>query len=374
MRYRILITGFCFWALAYQPLPAQTLEGGLEPTGPARGHQTGTRGANFLRIGPSPRSRALADAGAALYQGAHSLFYNPSAAALAEGFELAVSYTDLYGGSGLKHAFLGAVLPIGEVGTIGAHAVIFTSGEIEATTELSPEGGDPLRGDVVEWNAVALGLTYARRITDRLALGGTAKYVQEGIDFAHVTYFGFDIGTVFETGLFGTRLAASITNIGGESRFEGPAVQGEIRQDLRAFDDRTLGSDLTFRFDTDKMEMPTTFRFGIMLPMIGTAEALLGLPGNQHRLDLLTEVNDGFDSDIEPRFGLEYSYREIVFARAGKHFINENDAPWKWHSGLSGGLGVRLPFLGERHISFDWAFTALGILDSVQTFGFQVGS
>ncbi len=374
MRYRILIAGLCFWALAGQPLPAQTLETGLEPTGPARGHQTGTRGANFLRIGPSPRSRALADAGAALYQGAHSLFYNPSGAALAEGFEVAVSYTDLYGGSGLKHAFLGALLPIGDVGTIGAHAVVFTSGEIEATTELSPEGGDPIRGNVVEWNSVAIGLTYARRITDRLALGGTAKYVQEGIDFAHVTFFGFDIGTIFETGLFGTRLAAAITNIGGESRFEGPAIQGEIRQDLRAFNDRTLGSDLVFRFDTDKMEMPTTFRFGIMLPMIGTAESLFGLPGNQHRLDLLTEIDDGFDSDIEPRFGLEYSFRDLVFARAGKHFINENDAPWKWHSGLSGGLGVRLPFLGERHISLDWAFTAMGILDSVQTFGFQIGS
>jgi hypothetical protein len=373
MRYRLLIAGVACGALIGGPVYAQNVGTGIKPTGAARGHQTGTRGANFLRIGSSARARALAGAGTALVDGATVLYYNPAGAALVDGFELAVTYTDLYGGSGIWHGYMGAILPLGDAGVVGAQAVVFSSGEIQATTELSPDGFDPIRGDIVEWNAVAVGLTYARRITDRLALGATGKFVQEGIDFANVSFIGFDIGTMFDTGLFGTRLAAAITNIGGESRFEGPAIQGEIRQDLRPFDDKLLGTDLLYRFNTDKMEMPTTFRFALFIPMAGTAESVLGLPSDRHKLNFFSEIDDGFDTDIETRLGLEYSFRDILFLRAGKHFLNEDQAPWKWYHGLSGGLGLRLPFLEDRRIALDYAFTALGILDSVQTFGFQLG-
>lgn len=373
MRYRLLILGAACWALVGTPLAAQNVGTGIEPSGDARGHQTGTRGANFLRIGPSPRARALADAGTAITEGAAVLYYNPAAAALADHFELAGSYTDLYSGSGLKHAFLGAVLPVGDAGAVGIHTLVFTSGEMTATTELSPNGFDPLRGNVVEWNSVAVGLTYAHRITDRLALGATGKFVQEGIEFAHVSFFGFDIGTVFETGLYGTRLAAAIQNLGGESRFEGPAITNEIDNDIRIYNDKILGSDLLYRLDTDMMEMPTTFRFAIMTPMFGTPEALFGLPSTEHKLDFMLEVDDGFDTDIEPRIGLEYGFRQIFFLRAGKHWQNESQGPWDFTDGLAFGAGLRAPLGEDTYIGLDYSYTAMGILENVQSFGLQLG-
>jgi len=373
MRYRLLILGAACWALVGTPLAAQNIGTGIEPSGAARGHQTGTRGANFLRIGPSPRARALADAGTALTEGAAVLYYNPAAAALAERFELAGSYTDLYSGSGLKHAFLGVVLPISDAGALGLHTLVFTSGEMTATTELSPDGFDPLRGNIIEWNSVAVGLTYAHRITDRLALGGTAKFVQEGIEFAHVEFFGFDIGTVFETGLYGTRLAASILNLGGESRFEGAGITNEIDNDIRIYNDKILGSDLLYRLDTDVMEMPTTFRFAILTPMFGTPEALFGLPTTNHRLDFMLEVADGFDTDLETRLGLEYGYRQIFFLRAGKHWQNETDAPWDFTDGLAFGAGLRAPLGEDTYLGLDYSYTAMGVLENVQSIGLQLG-
>jgi hypothetical protein len=356
------------------PLVAQTVGTGISPTGAVRGHQTGTRGANFLRIGPSPRARALADAGTALTEGATVLYYNPAAAALAERFQLAGSYTDLYSGSGLKHAYIGAVLPVGDAGAVGFHTIVLTSGEMRATTELSPDGFDPLAGNVVEWNSVAVGLTYAHRITDRLALGGTVKYVQEGITIADVNFVGFDIGTVFETGLYATRLAASIQNLGGESRFEGPGITNEIDNDLRIYNDQILGSDMLYRMNTDVMELPTTFRFAIMTSMLGTPEALFGLPSANHKLDFMLEVNDGYDTDLHPRLGFEYGFRRIVFLRAGKHWQNESDAPWDFTDGLAFGAGLRTPFLGdEGYFGLDYAYTAMGVLENVQTLGIEIG-
>lgn len=374
MRYKLLILGVACWAFAGQPLFAQNVGTGIEPGQASRGHQVGTRGANFLHIGPSARARALGDAGTSLTRGATVLFYNPGAAALADGFQLAVSYTDLYGGSGIYDAFLGAILPVGDAGAVGAYAIWFGSGDMIATTEVSPDGGDPIRGYTVAWNSTAVGLTYSHRITDRLSLGGSLKYVQEGIDFATVSFWGGDLGAVFDTGLFGTRLAASILNLGGESRFEGPLIQGEIDNNDRPYNDKILGSDMNFRLVTDKMEMPTTFRFGIWLPLLGRPESVFGLPSPNHRLDFVTDALDAFDTDIEARFGLEYSFRQIIFLRGGKKWMNEADAGWDWNDGLSGGIGVSVP-IGDAGggIDFDYAYTNMGILDGVHQFGLNIG-
>ncbi len=373
MRYRLVILGVGLWALTGQPLVAQNVGQGIEPGQASRGHQVGTRGANFLHIGPSARARALGNAGTSLIQGATVLAYNPGAAALAEGFELAGSYTDLYGGSGIHHAFLGVILPVGDAGAVGLHGIWFGSGDITATTELSPGGFDPVRGDIVSWTSVGIGLTYSHQITDRLSLGGTIKFVQEGIEFAKVQFWGGDLGTVFDTGLFGARLAASVLNLSGQSSFNGAAVQGEIIRYYRPFDDKILGSDLIFQYVTDKMEMPTTFRFGLSLPLVGRPEAVLGAGGPQHRLDFVTDVTDSFDTDIITCFGLEYAFRETLFLRGGKQFLNEEGSNRDWNDALSGGVGVHLPVGDTRGIDFDYAYTNMGILDGVHQFALQIG-
>jgi hypothetical protein len=315
----------------------------------------------------------LGNAGTSLTVGATVLAYNPGAAALAESFELAGSYTDLYGGSGIHHAFLGVILPLGEAGAVGLHGIWFGSGDIQATTEISPGGFDPVRGDLVKWTSVAIGLTYSHRITDRLSLGGTLKFVQEGISFAKVQFFGGDLGTIFETGLFGTRLAASVLNLSGQSSFEGAAVQGEIIRLYRPFDDKILGSDLVFQYVTDKMELPTTFRFGLSLPLLGVPEAVLGAVNPRHRLDFVTDVTDSFDTDIMASFGLEYAFRETFFLRGGKQFLNEDGSERGFSDGLSGGVGLHLPVGDTRGIDFDYAYTGMGVLDGVHQFALQIG-
>lgn len=344
---------------------------GLEPN-PRRGiTQVGTRGANFLHIGVSARALALSEAYTAHAEGPSGIFYNPSSIAEIEGFSVAATYSDLYGGSGITHSFGAVVLPVGQ-GAVGFQFINLSSGEILATTELSPEGFDPIRGESVEWSAIAVGASYARRITDRLTVGFTTKFAQEGIDFAHANYFGFDVGTKFYTGLYGITLGAALTNIGPAGRFEGPAIEGEIDDDQRVFLNRLLGHDVRFRLDTHAMQLPTAFRFGVRTDLMGTAASLLGVPAPGHNLMLLTEVSDAFDTDLQTRLGAEYNFRETLFVRAGKRFFNEDRAPWDTMDGAALGLGVRIPFLGRR-IALDYAYTELGELDNVQTFSIEFG-
>lgn len=344
---------------------------GLEPGGRQGITQVATRGANFLHIGTSARALALGEAYTAHAQGASGIFYNPASIAEIEQFSAAATYSDLYGGSGITHSFGALVLPVGQ-GAIGLQFISFLSGKILATTELSPEGFDPVRGETVEWAAVAVGASYARRVTDLLSVGFTVKFAQEGINFAHANYFALDLGTKFYTGLYGVTLGAALTNLGPTGRFEGAAIQGEILDNQRVFPDRLLGHDVRFRLDTDRMQLPTAFRFGVRTDVLGTPASLLGVPAPGHNLVVLTEVSDAFDTDLQPRFGAEYSYRDVVFVRLGKKFFNEERGPWGFLDGATAGLGVRIPLLGRR-LAVDYAYTELGDLNNIQTFSIEFG-
>src|SRR5690606_8932064 len=133
----------------------------------------------------------------------------------------------------------------------------------------------------------------------------------------------------------------------------------------RIYDDKILGSPLRFRHDTEVLQMPTTFRFGLQTDLLGTPTALMGGAGGSHMLKLMADINDGFDTGLESRWGLEYSYRDILFLRAGKYAMQEDRGPWDVTDGLSGGLGLKLPLLGQS-IGFDFAYTSMGLLDNVK--------
>lgn len=359
-------------ALGYSPGWAQETGVGFEPN-PREGiTQVGTRGANFLRIGVSARSMALGESTTAYgEQSPSSVFYNPASIAEIEGLSVAGTYSNLYGESGLSHQFATVAMPVGQ-GAVAIQFIGFSSGEFMPTSELSPEGFDPKLGNSIEWSATSVGATYARRITDLLSVGATLKFAQEGIDFAQADYVGFDIGTRFFTGLYGITLGAAVTNLGPTGRFEGQFILAEVEDNDRVFRDKLLGRDVRVRLDTDDMQLPTAFRFGVQTELMGTATSIMGAPSPGHRVVLLGEVTDGFDTDIQPRVGAEYSYQSLLFLRMGKKFYNEDRAPWETADGFAFGGGLRFPFLG-RNLELDYAYTEMGDLENVQTFSLEFG-
>lgn len=374
MRKQILITGLALYALGGSPaeLAGQTVVSGLLPSAHRGVTQVGTRGANFTRIGATARARAMGDAGAALLdEPAGAVFYNPAAAALAESFDVSGTWTDLYGNSGVKHSHLGAVIPFGFSG-FAIQSVSFRSGVITPTREWTPYGYDLLFGDFMEWQSTSLGLSYARRITDRLAMGATAKYLQEGLELAKAKWWALDVGTVFQTGIYGLNMGVAVLNVGGESRFEGPLTYGSVERSYRIFPDKILGTDLYFRHVTEGIQLPTMFRMALQTELMGAPYSVLGGAGGPHAINAVGEVNDSFDMDIEGRVGVEYSFRSTFFVRGGKYFQNEDRAPWTLTDGLSFGAGVRLGMF-NRTVGVDYAFTSIGLLGDIQSISVRLG-
>lgn len=328
--------------------------------------RVGSRGANFLEIGVGARAMGLGGAYVALSEGVSALYWNPAGIAREPGFGAMLSYNDLYGDFGIAHIFGGVTLPLGSVSAVGISVVQLTSGEILRTTENFPEGNDPQFGLTYEWTSVAFGVTYARQITDRLLVGVTGKYVQEGIEDANAEFFGGDVGLAFRTGLLGTTLGASLQNVGSSGTFRGPLLRRIALDGVGGFvpTDQTLA----INFETDDWALPTTFNFSVVWDLVGSPEAIFA-PNPDHGLILVTDVVDAIDTDIQSRFGFEYNYRGLVYLRAGKAFQNERDTGdfRDFSDGLSGGLGLRIP-IGESGLRLDYAYSGRGILSNIQTF------
>jgi hypothetical protein len=354
---------------AVAPLAAQNVPGALIPSQDQPPTRQGTRGANFLQLGVGARAQAMAGAATGFVAGPDSWYWNPAGGVSMETFGIAASVQNLYDDLDISHNYAALGLPaLG--GVVGLHVIALNSGELTRTTEASPLGDDPTLGTTFEWNSLSIGASYARRLTDRLALGGTLKFVTEGLNDASLSWVALDLGTQFQTGIYGLTLGASLSNIGPSSHMRGALTRREVNTD-------DFSPQLTdVEYQTRETELPTLFRFSVASELFGTANSLWGQGGGDHAIFGEVAVSDAIDTDVQAAIGLEYGWRNMLFVRGGKRFYNDERDTGESSSlayGLSGGFGLRLP-VGGRGLRFDYAYTALGDqLQNIQVFSLEFG-
>jgi hypothetical protein len=324
------------------------------------------RGANFLEIGVGARARALGDAFTGLASGITATYWNPAGLGSTERFSIGYTYSPLYGDLDINHQFAAVALPLFG-GALGASYIRLDSGDIPRTDEVNPGGGNATTGDTFNFIAQAMGVHYGRRLTDRLQVGASARYVTEGISQASIGWWSLDFGTMFSTGLYGITLGAAIQNIGPSARYEG----GQITR--RITSDQETPFSLPVRYKTTPYTLPTTFRFSVVSSLVGGPDGLFS-QGGKSDFKLALDLNDAVDTDIQLSVGGEYSFNRIIFLRVGKKFVNEaydNDFRSFSHA-LSFGGGFRLPVFGSW-MAFDYAYSNMGELQNVHAFSFELG-
>jgi len=327
------------------------------------------RGGAWLAIPVGARANGLAGAATTITEGGHALYWNPAGIASLESFDFAFSYAEIFQNSDIGHYFAAATIPFGG-GTLGLSVNTLTSGDIPRTTETTPSSENVGIGSYYTWSSTAVGLTYARMITDRLSLGGTGKWVNEGIDGAEANWLAVDVGMKFETGLWGTTLAAAASNIGGTARMSGALVEERRTAATETFPEtqRTIDFELTTR----DLRLPTNFSFGVQVDLLGAPEAVLA-PNPRHNLVALLDIADATDSDVQAKLALEYNFNGLLWLRGGKRWFNEERSEREFTDGVSFGLGLRVPVLGKG-LSFDYAYTKLiEGLERMQVFSVEWG-
>jgi len=263
-------------------------------------NKTGTSGFVFLEIPASARFAALGEAGITMPDaGAEGLHVNPALAALGgKRYALTVSHANWYVGS--RHQAFAFTAQIPRAGTIGLRAVWFDFGSMEKTVNpTSSQAGSYISLGQYSAGAYALGLTFARQLTDRFAFGASLQYVREEIDQWHADNVVTDIGFIFLTGFKSLRIGTFLQSFGLEAKYAG-----------------------------EKFKMPQQLKMGF------SAE-VWGAMADPNRLTLLVEAVQPNDGDGRLHLGLEGLLAGALYLRGGYKYGYE-------HEHLTGGIGLRL--------------------------------
>ena len=217
----------------------------------------------------------------------------------------------------------------------------------EVTTELFPDG----TGEDFKVMSLAARATFARSLTDRLKVGGSINYVRDKIAETQMQTISYDIGSNFQTGIYGTVLGMSITNFGPEVQYTGEDLSVQVAD--------TIDVDGSLQRITDKFPLPLTFRLGIENMVMGPDSPFL--KNEKHTLLVSVDGVKPNDYTVYGSMGLEYGWQNLAFVRMGTH-LNHDTA------GFSLGAGVKY-----RGINIDYAFVNYGILETTHQFGIGLG-
>ncbi len=308
-----------------------------------------TSAGNWLKLETDARAVGLGGAYVAMGAGVSGIPYNPSSVGFLEGQEAFFGQTNYL--VGVQYSTIAYGRQVTASDYVGVHLFYLNSGPIGVTTEHYPNG----TGEDYRVTSLAFRMTYARRLTDRLKVGGTLDWIRDDIYTTHFQSVAFDIGSTFNTGIYGFQLGMSVTNFGPEVQYSGEGLEKTVT-DTVSIDNRL--SKLTQPFP-----LPLTFRLGIRNDIMGQHESFI--TSETHRLTLVMDGTNPLDYVVTGNVGLEYAWHEEAFLRVGKHLGHDT-------AGMSFGGGVMSKIYGWK-VSIDYAYVTYGILKNTSQMGIRVG-
>jgi hypothetical protein len=314
----------------------------------ANDNQFGTAGAQELRIPMGTRNIAMAGSGIADVKGVEAIFWNPAGLARLEGTEASVTHLNYLLDVNVNNASIATRL--GDLGSMAFTIKAVTMGDIDVTTEQNPEG----TGELFAPGMTVVGLTFARRLTDRVSFGASGMYLNEDIHLVRATGVAFDFGFLYDTQWQGVRFGAVMKNYGPDMRFDGSGFDKDVA--LPGIDPGI--PDKTVRTKSAAFEMPSYVQFGVAYDLVRQ---------DRNHAQLFGSFQSNNYTNDEYRMGAEYGYDEAVFLRAGyvKSDLDE------YINDFTLGGGVRVEW-GETHLVLDYAWTNAEYFDANQWFSISL--
>lgn len=284
----------------------------------------GTDGFEFLRMDLGSRVAAMGGASVAGGGNLQNLIYNPASLVGIETTQVAFSYQNYI--SDIQNGVLAFHKQWGERASVAAHLAYLNYGTIDRTTTQGEQDGSFTPGDF------ALGVSYARFMTDRLCWGATVKFIHSQLDQYASSAAAVDAGMILHIPGQLMRIGLSIQNLG------------------QAFDP----------FLETREKLPLAFRTGL-------SKRLAHLP-----LELQFDIiKYAFRESTLPlglywALGGEFTISDHFLLRWGYQFKGQEQrigANAERFAGISFGLGFRI-----KQFLIDYAFNSYGALGAVNTF------
>ncbi len=256
--------------------------------------KVGTAGALFLRIPVGAGAMAMGSAYTGIVTDADAAFWNPAALGFQESkYSLSTHYSTWL--LDLDHQAAAASMKLGNGFSVGISEVVLRSPLMEVTTTDEQSG----TGEFFTYQDLALGLSLAKRFTDRFAAGATVKIVNQSVYTVAANGIAFDVGTWYWMGYKDLRLVMSMRNFGPDMRFGGSY-----------FDTRKKGSVLIQEeLSYGSYPLPLSFVVGLAGSVFSTnvLDIIVSLEGNYPN-DYSQRIHAGAKVDFLEKFSLLFGY------------------------------------------------------------------
>jgi len=314
---------------------------GVQPMDYSR---VGSAGWQFLKLPTNARNTAMGGVKSALgYGDANAAFNNPASAADISSMD--VQFSSMKWVADIKYSGLSAVRNFGELGVIGLNMVYLNYGEM-VRTEIGEFNGVPgviaVTSGLGTFSAhdLALGVMYARRITDQLELGGNVRFLEEQLDDAKAHTWGMDIGTMYRTGLGSLRISMLGRNFGPDGEF--------------------------LSYENRIAQSPARVRMPMMFVVGGAYDFLNEAKDSRDRLTVAAEYVKPNDGTEKVNVGIEYFMFHNFYVRGG-YRLNYDEEKYTL------GFGAEYSIEEDVKLKADYAYANLGRFNYVNMFSIGIG-
>ncbi|MCQ2296069.1 MAG: PorV/PorQ family protein [Bacteroidales bacterium] len=326
-------------------------------------NRRGTAGASELLVNPWAHSAGWGCVNVANVRGLDAFYTNIAGLSFINKIEATYSNTMLFGGksglnSGASINSFGLAMRLSDRGVLGFSIMAMGFGDIDRTTEESPE---PINGTFSP-TMMNLNVAFAWTFTQSIHGGGNIKIITESTDDLTATGFAVDAGIQYVTGPSdNVRFGISLKNWGPSFGFSGTGNSFSFFNDA--------GNNMTAEFREGEMELPTSLSMGASYDFL--FESL-----DQRLTFAAAFISNSFRKD-NFNIGMEYSMLNILELRCGYVYetnVFSHSESTTAFKGLCAGASVNVPLHkkdseSNTGLTIDYAYRSADRLRGTHSIG-----
>lgn len=305
-------------------------------------------GLKFLSVSADARASALGDAITSIEGNSSSMFFNPAGMARqSKMLDATFSMTQWIADINYMHASAAIAPSDGLYGVFGISIASVDYGEFNQTIRDAGESG---YRDLEPYSpkAMAIGLGYAKALSDKFSVGGNLKYVYQDLGGGHVVgltdvdgeykeksfdvnLLSFDFGILYKTGFKSLNFGMSLRNFSQE-----------------------------IEYIEESFQLPLTFKIGLSMNLFDFLE----VPKEEHAFNFSIDAEHPRDYKEQVHIGGEYTFYNILSLRLG--YTSPTD-----EQGINAGVGVKHNLVGFN-LGIDYAYLDFGVFENVHRFSINI--